>query len=266
MLPGLLENITPHVDEIVVADGGPDGPSTDKTLEILEGAEKVVYTSDTYRTMNGVGWDMSRQRNDAINLATGDIYLFLSADMLFVGLEQLRGAIENDKYKIFFCNTLEFWEDTKRLRLYTADGDVLTVPAPILEPIAVDKCFHPFWEETGRLNLEGAEINDRLLLTGTLKFHMGWIRPFEEQVAKHVRNVKQGRWGEDGETLMAGGERKLTQWAIQQVMSYEGLPSLAYSGVLPKEIGEAGNMKYNAGINGAFESYEELYGMSPLRG
>lgn len=249
-----------------MADGGPDGPSTDKTLEILESADKVVYSSDTYRTMNGGGWDMSRQRNDAINLATGDIYLFISADMLFLRLEQFRAAIEHDRYKIFFCNTLEFWEDTKKLRLYTADCDVLTVPAPILETVAVDKCLHPFWEEGGTLNLEGAEITDRMIVTGITKFHMGWIRPFGEQVNKHIRNVKQGRWQERGQELMSGGERKLEQWAIREVMGYEGIPSIAYSGELPVEMELFDGMKYNNGIETVLNDYEERHGISALRG
>ena len=266
MLPGLLANISPHVDEIVVIDGGPDGPSTDNTLEILESADKVVCQSGTYKMGDGVGWDMSRQRNDAINLATGDIYVFVSADMLFVGLEHLREAAEQGDSAILFCNTFEFWEDTSKLRLYTADCDVLTLPAPILEPISVASRFHPFWEENGTLNLEGAEHGDRGLLVGTLKFHMGWIRPFAQQVAKHKRNVKQGRWGEVGGAILAGGERKLEQWAIQQVMSYEGIPSIAYSGELPAEMELLDGMKYNNGIDAALKDYEERYGISPFRG
>ena len=265
LLPGLLANISPHVDEIVAIDGSPDGPSTDGTLAILEEAENVTYASDTYKTMKG-GWDMARQRNDAINLATGDIYMFLSADMLFLRLGQLRGAVEQDRSKIFFCNTLEFWEDANKLRLYSADCDVLTVPSPIIETLAVDRCFHPFWEESGRLNLDGAEITDRTMLAGTLKFHLGWIRPFGKQVAKHVRNVKQGRWGEFGEGLMAGGERKLEQWGIQEAMGYEGIPSIGFSGELPPEMELVDGMKYNAGVEAVLEAYEEKHGMSPFRG
>jgi glycosyltransferase involved in cell wall biosynthesis len=266
LLPGLLENISPHVDEIIAIDGSPEGASTDNTKATLEANDKVVYMCGTYKTVNGIGWDMARQRMDGINLATGDVYLFLSADMLFLRLEQLREAIEQDKYGIFFCNTLEFWQDTKRLRLYSADCDVLTVPAPILEPIAVDKRFHPFWEEGGRLNLEGAEISDRMLLAGTLKFHMGWIRPFGQQVSKHIRNVKQGRWLEHGENLLASGERKLTQWAITETMSYEGIPSIAYSGELPKEMAGLLEMKYNTGLDTVLKDYEDRYGISPFRG
>ncbi|MHC4464713.1 MAG: glycosyltransferase, partial [Planctomycetota bacterium] len=93
MLPGLLANISSHVDEIIAVDGSPDGPSTDGTKEILQQADKVTYIADTYKTANGIGWDMARQRMDAINLATGDIYFFVSADMLFMRLEQLREAV-----------------------------------------------------------------------------------------------------------------------------------------------------------------------------
>jgi len=246
-------------------DGSPQGPSTDGTLDILEESEKVKYTSDTYKTASD-GWDMARQRNDAINLASGDVYLFLSADMLFLRLEQLRLAVEEDKSKILFCNTLEFWKNMQNLRLYSADADVLTVPAPILEPIAIDKCLHPFWEEAGGLNLEGAEISDRMILSDTLKFHMGWIRPFREQVDKHVRNIKQGRWLQEGAKIMSGGPRKVEQWAIQQVMSYDGIPSIAYHGVVPQEMERLDGMEYNKGIDQVLKDYEGKYGVSPFRG
>lgn len=264
-MPGLLENISPHVDEIVVIDGGPEGASTDGTLDILVADKKVVCTSNTYQTGKG-GWDMARQRNDAINLATGDIYLFVSADMLFLRLGSLRDIVEESRSKIIFCNTLEFWQDNTKLRLYSADEDVVTVPAPILEPIALDRCLQPFWEEAGNLNLEGAEITDRAILSDTVKFHMGWIRPFREQVAKHIRNVKQGRWLQEGERLMAGGDRKLGQWAIRQVMDYDSIPSIAFAGEVPPELERLGNMEYNIGMDAVLEEYEETHGISALRG
>lgn len=266
LLPGVLENLSPHVDEIVAIDGSPAGSSTDGTLDILAEHDKVVHKTDTYIMPNGVGWDMARQRNDGINLASGDIYLFVSADMLFLRLESLRLAAEDKRYKLFFCNTLEFWEDTAKLRLYSADASVTTVPAPILEVLAVDKCFHPFWEDGGQLNLDGAEIQDRVILAGTLKFHLGWIRPFKEQVAKHSRNLQQGRRPEVGDDVTAGGARKIEKWAIREAMSYEAIPSIRYCGELPPGMEPLMDMKYNSGIEAVLKQYEDEYGISALRG
>jgi hypothetical protein len=105
-----------------------------------------------------------------------------------------------------------------------------------------------------------------MVLSGTLKFHMGWIRPFNEQIAKHIRNVKQGRWQEQGERLLAGGDRKLEQWAIHQVMGYEATPSIAYCGPIPDEMESLADMKHNNGIDGVLQEFEERYGISPFRG
>lgn len=266
LLPGLLANLSPHVDEIVAIDGSPEGPSTDGTLEILESHDKVSYKSDTYKMVNGVGWDMARQRNDGINLASGDIYLFVSADMLFLRLECLREAVEDERFKIFFCDTIEFWENTKKIRLYSADSDVLTLPEQLRQAVAVDGCFHPFWEDAGNLNLDGAELTDRAILAGTIKFHLGWIRSFKEQMAKHARNMRQGRRPDVDEKIMAGGPRKVEQWAIREAMGYEGIPSVGYYGELPQEMESLMGMKYNAGIDGVLKQYEEEHGISALRG
>jgi hypothetical protein len=264
LLPGLLANISPHVDEIVIVDGGPDGPSTDKTKLIAKSCDKVLYTSGKYATLDGA-WDMATQKNTGISAASGDVLFFLSADMYFQNLEHLRGIVENDQHKIVFCTTLEFWIDTKHLRLYSADTDVLTVPSSILQAIAIDASYAPYCEEDGSFQIDGVVFSERVLAPQIIKYHLGWIRPFGKQVQKHICHTKQHRWGPDGEKRLRGGERGLEQWAIQHAKSYEGIPCIAFSGDLPPEVEEHADMRYDDGIKAVLDEFERRFGISPFR-
>ena len=261
LLPGLLENISPHVDEIVIVDGGPVGPSTDGTKEIAKSCDKALYQSGKFATLDGA-WDMATQRNTGISAATGGVLFFLSADMYFANLELLRPVVDAGEYKIIFCTTIEFWEDTRHLRLYSADTDALTVPSNILQPIVIDKSLSPYCEEDGSFNVTGAANNDRMLIPQIVKYHLGWIRPFDKQSEKHIRHVKQHRWGDFGEEKLKGGERGLTQWAIQHVMSYDGIPSIAFSGTLPKELDQHKDMRYDDGAKATIDEFERRFKIS----
>jgi len=261
LLPHVLENIEPHVDEIVIVDGSPDGPSTDGTKAVAKACEKVQYQSGTFKTIDGA-WDMALQRNTGISSANGDVLFFLSADMFYRNLAGLREAVEKDRYKIYFCPTVEFWLNTSGLRLYSADGDILSVPSNILEPMALDKELAPYCENDGRFNLDGAAMNQRVILSQTYKYHLGWIRPFKQQVEKHMRHVRQHRWGEPGEKLLRGSERGLEQWAMLHVLSYAQIPSINYYGELPEEMQPIAEMKYDDGAEDATNDFERRYGIS----
>ena len=261
MLPHVLKNIEPYVDEIVIVDGSPDGPSTDDTKVIAEACEKVQYQSGIFKTIDGA-WDMALQRNTGISSASGDILMFLSADMFFRNLEALRDAAETGRHKIYFCPTIEFWINTRALRLYSADGDILSLPSNILEPMALDKELNPYCENDGRFNLDGAAMNQRVILSQIYKYHLGWIRPFDQQVAKHIRHVKQHRWGEAGDKLLKGSERGLEQWAMLHVLSYSQIPSINYFGGLPEEMKPLADMKYDEEADEVTRGFQERYGVS----
>lgn len=245
----------------MIVDGSPGGPSTDGTKEIAKSCDKVLYQSGKFATLDGA-WDMSTQRNTGISAATGDAFLFVSADMYFANLELLRPVVEAEQHKIIFCATIEFWEDTRHLRLYSADTDVLTVPSNILEPVVIDRSCTPCCEENGSFNISGAADNDRIIIPQMVKYHLGWIRPFDKQVAKHIRHVRQHRWGEPGEELLRGGERGLAQWAIQHVMSYSSIPSIAFSGTLPPELEQHKEMRYDDGARTTIEEFERKFKVS----
>jgi hypothetical protein len=261
LLPHVLNNIEPYVDEIVVVDGGPEGPSTDATGEIAKAQEKVVYLSGKYATRDGA-WDMATQRNTAISSATGEVLLLLSADALFMGLDIFREAVEENKHKIYFCPVVEFWRDITSIRLHTGDGGLLTLPSGILEPIAIDRTLSPYHESEGGLNVESVVARHRVLLSQTTKFHLGWIRPFSEQVAKHIRHVKQHRWAEQGERLLKGSDRGLEQWAMLHVLGYANNPAVAYMGRLPDELDGLRDMRYDEGMDEATAGYQSRYGES----
>ena len=256
-----MENIQDYVDEIVVIDGSPEGPSTDSTAEIAQAHEKVVYRAGKFDMMDGA-WDMAKQRNTGISTATGDTIMILSADMLFTNLGIFREAVDSGLYKIYFCPVIEFWLDIKQQRLYTGDGDALTVQSPILEPIAIDRTLNPYCETDGKLNLEGATVRQRVVLSQTTKFHLGWIRPFRQQVAKHIRHVKQHRWGDQGERLLRGAERGLEQWAMLHVLGYNSIPAINYMGILPEQMNGLKDMRYDDGAQEMTDDFESRHNIS----
>ena len=222
LLPAVLANIEPYVDEIIVVDGSSEGPSTDSTAEVVKSSgDKVIYKSGTFRQPNGA-WDRSAQYNAAITVAIGDIFMFLSADMLFSNMEQLREVIESkNSFKLFFTSTIEFWQDTNHMRLYSVQGDLLTIPSSIMQVVAVDRSLKPIFQQDGSLKVEEARLFERVLVPQTTKYHLGWIRPFNQQVAKHIRHVTEGRWGEHGEKLLKGAKVELDLWAIVHVLGYK---------------------------------------------
>lgn len=147
-----LKQFEPYVDEIIVIDGSSKGPSTDNTAEIVKGFDKVKYLSGTYKTRSEA-WDIAAQKNHGINEATGDIILFVSADMLFYDFEYFNDIIRKEEDgKVFFCPTIEFWNDTKHIRLYEQVKN-LSIPGGVNEAVAISKDLQPIAGEHGALEI-----------------------------------------------------------------------------------------------------------------
>jgi len=263
LLPFMLKNVSPHLDEIVVIDGSPNGPSDDKTAEIAQSFENVVYKNGTFKTIDGA-WDSTLQKNTAIAATTGDIVLFLSADMFFSNMANFREAMLTEEGKIFFCTTIEFWLDTKHTRLYTDSGELLAIQSPLMDVAAVWKSLNPYFSE-GQLHIDITTTDERLVAPQTIKYHLGWIRPFMQQVDKHIRHVRQHRWGDVGEKLLRGTESGLVQWAMQHVLGYSNIRSLNTHCVLPPEMEALADMKHTIGSQKAVEDFEEKYGYSVFK-
>jgi hypothetical protein len=267
LLPLVLANIEPHVDEIVIVDGGPEGPSTDKTAEIYKSfGDKLIYRAGTFKASNG-SWDMGLHRNTGISNATGDVLLLLSADMLFSNLVALREAILGDTaHKLYFCPTIEFWLDINHIRMYAADADPTTIPSGIMQVAAIDQSLEPYFNDLGGLELSDATPEQRLLVPDCTKLHLGWIRPFEQQVEKHVRNVRQGRWADIGKKLLEDETgRELRAWAIAHVLSYPQIPAVDRAGDLTSCFDGLADMKYNEGYQQVLEDFERQYGISVFK-
>lgn len=264
LLEATLKNIYPYVDEIVVVDGGPDGKSTDGTAEIAKACDKVKYCEGVYTTLDGA-WDSPSQRNHGILEATGDVILPISADVMFLGLDYLREAIAEEKYKVFFCTALEFWCDINHLRLQDDNTASLTMQSSAVSAMAIDLSLKPHYGEDFQLQTDRIVAPDRKIFPQVFKFHLGFIRPFAQQVEKHIRHIRQHRWGDIGEKLMRGAERGLAQWAILHVLGYSDMPKIAWAGAMPGELQECKNMTYNYGAQEVIAKFESDYGVSLLR-
>jgi len=265
LLPLCLNQLSECVDEIIIIDGGPNGPSTDKTSEICKKFPKVKYMAGTYRTIPGA-WDISSQKNLGITGATGDILMFLSADMVFNNLGNFCEIIQSEESaKIFFCTTIEFWLDMNHVRMYSPLGN-LSLPSGIQEAVAISRNLTPVVNEHGSLEITSPKQQEQILINDTFKYHLGWIRPFKEQVLKHIRHVRQGCWGEEGAKLLSGSEQKLEQWAILHVLSYKQVPSISLRCVLPDELKGFEGMSYLEGQEDVVMQYQKKYGTSAFRG
>ena len=253
------------MDEIIVIDGSAKGPSTDRTAEIVKSFEKVKYLSGTYQTRSNA-WDIAAQRNHGINEATGDIILFVSADMLFYDFEYFNDIIRKDEDgKVFFCPTIEFWGDVNHIRLYEQVKS-LSILGGVNEAVAISKDLQPIAGEHGTLEVVTPKAKEQVLIVNTIKYHLGWIRPFRAQVDKHIRHVEQGRWGDIGAKLLQGPQQKLEQWAFLHVLSYKQNPSVELKFDMDEEWESIKDMNYLEGQNEALKEYEKQFGSSVFRG
>jgi len=264
LIGACVANIIDHVDEIIIIDGGPSGPSTDSTREIVESYEdKVIYKSGTYKTASGA-WDSNTQKNQGLSETSGDVVVFYSADMFLDNPKAIFDVIRNDDdFLVYFCPTIEFWIDTNFLRLYS-QSNLLSIPSSVLEVLAVKKSISPIFDGFS-LHTKDASIEDRLLMPTINKYHLGWIRPFRQQMEKHVRNVKQGRWGKHGEDLLLSGNQKLEQWVISHVLTYKQVGHVACSLEIPEILKQFSTMNYNVGLDEIIDEYKSKYGSAPFR-
>ena len=98
------------------------------------------------------------------------------------------------------------------------------------------------------------------------KLHLGWIRPFREQVEKHVRHVKQRRWGEMGDELLKDETgRQVRSWAISHVLGYPQIPYVDYIGTHCEGFDSVDGMKYNQGYEKVLQEFEDEYGISVFK-
>jgi len=227
LLPYHLELAAPFVDEVILIDGSPTGPSTDGTKDLIKKYDNVVRIEGKFELPNRKnGWDKASQLKAGIKKATGDMIILTSVDSVYSDYELLVNTIkEHPDGKVFYCFLTEFFLDTKHIRLImTAD-----YPAPqVGYGIFPKKLFttkEATWYATSMV-----EPIDYIFLQDIRKFHYGWITDFDAQIAKHIRNVKSGWWAEYGEKILSAGEQTIDAWAITHVIHYEKEGVFVYAG------------------------------------
>lgn len=266
LLPTILNNLAPYVHEIIAIDGGPEGPSTDGSRQLLDGCDKVRYFSGTYKSPYGT-LDAGVQKNIGIREAVGDVLLFASCDMFFSNLDIFMEAVEKEEDKLlFFMANIEFWLNIKNMRLHSNDGNTMfSIPSSIVEMVAIDRSLSPTFDDLGSIKSKQALFETRLLMPQAVKYHAGWIRSFRQQVDKHIMHVKQRRWGDWGLELLGNGDKAIEQWAIRHVLSYPQTPSVDVVIKVPEEAQVFNEMQYNKGYERVINAFEEIYGESVFK-
>lgn len=111
LLPGLLRQLEIVRDsgvdlEIIISDGG----STDKTIELANCYADIIKIHNALSIQN-----IAIGRNDGAKLASGEILIFINADILFSDpisfFANLKTNFENSSYLAFTCFVKVFPED-----------------------------------------------------------------------------------------------------------------------------------------------------------
>lgn len=244
-LPHSLKAVLPYVDEAIIVDGGPDGPSTDGTLDILESfrrqyPQKVKYFSGEYKASDG-SWDEMAQANQTLKYVTGDFLMLHHADIIYDGkdMKMIRDAVESyPEIKIFYCDMIEFFFDMNHIRLYPVNCETL-LPKPLTGDVPImAMSMNPHYVDNAVLAHDGFELKESLYMPDVKRYHFGWVKPFQKQVEKHVKYMKHVR---REQAIIEKGEEGILQWAIDHVLSYETDGSkFDYYGAYPKIVDELG--------------------------
>ena len=234
-----LETVLPYVDQAVIADGGPDGPSTDGTLDILEELSQqypLQYTTGTYLNDDG-SWDEMRQANSILDLIDTDFVMLHHADIIYdiEDMAKIRDAV--DKYpekKIFYCDLIEFFFDMYHIRLYPNTVETLLCKPLTGDVPIISNKMDLHYVGNAVLDHSGFDIHEALFMPHVKRFHFGWVKSFPEQVAKHIKYMKHVR---RDPALLALGEDAIRAWAIEHASSYlNDLSMFDYYGDYPRIV------------------------------
>lgn len=247
LLPYCLKSMLPFVDECIIIDGSENGPSTDDTSKIVmtyqrQYVDKIIYHSGTFQRDDGA-WDDTSQSNKGFELATGKYIMRTHADIVYdySDMADLRAIVYQyqDYHKVFYCPLIEFFYDVNHIRLYPHSLEEL-LPRPLVGDVPViAKSIHPHFEDVGPYRRSGLQssgfgMDDIIYMPHVKRFHFAWVKPFKDQVLKHVRYIKRGDHEVHGEELKLQGEKAIFDWAIKHVLSYSSDPGMfPYAGEYP---------------------------------
>jgi len=260
-----LEHPIKHIDEIIIVDGGPDGPSTDSTKTIVDAYDKlypnkIKYYQGIFRMANG-SWDESAHRNYGLSKVTGDILMPHCGDMIYTEPDILKIIESINKFpdkRIIYCPFVEFWLDQTKIRLY--GGHAMEAWFPVLAIsdipfVSMELVCH--YSDGPNLKIKEHIHDDFMFIPNVFRYHYGWISGFSGQVKKHIRNMTMGAWGESGKEIILSGDAGIAKWAINHVLSYPDLPcGFVYTGNAPINT----SVSYSDGCKEVIDNYKTIYG------
>ncbi len=84
-----MELAAPFVDEIILIDGSPTGPSTDDSLNLIEYDNIKVIDGKFEMHHRKGGWDKAAQLKAGVDKATGEIIILTSCDSVTAIMKNL---------------------------------------------------------------------------------------------------------------------------------------------------------------------------------
>jgi glycosyltransferase involved in cell wall biosynthesis len=232
LLPLMLDGIIQSVDEIIIVDSSPWGPSTDETAQIVNRyvhTGKIKYFAETLKVDEGV-WDEAKAWNLAIENVTGEWIMPMAADIIHTreGMATLKGII-TDRPDVQILNyfMLEFFWNMCHFRLYTHERFFKTpIVGADIPMVRTDGELK--WNSQSGLNasshVEFLDTDRIHFVPSVYRYHYGWLKPYRDQVQKHVRNMRIGAWGDANESLRTGSDKAVYRWACQHVDNYLNCP------------------------------------------
>lgn len=173
-----LSSIIDSVEEVIFVDGGQFGSSIDDPESQVDKKfpkEKIKFVYGTFIDKEGK-WDRKSQLHKGYAEAVCDYLMPISVDMVLNNAEKLLDIPE--KYDEVWCNSFEFWMDGNNLRVENGNPTKLVCLCCRKDQIDTNKDF--------------GNKTTKIFLPNTSRYHFGWIRPFQQQVAKHIRHIKEG--------------------------------------------------------------------------
>ena len=227
LLPNHLQLAAPFVDEIILVDGSPTGPSTDGTKDLIGDYDNVEVIEGKFEMPDRRGgWDKAAQLRAGVQKTTGDMLILSSVDNVYNDYELLVNTLrEFPDGKVFYCFLTEFFLDTQHCRMMMT-GDY---PSPQVGYGIFQKKLFTTKEYTWFAR-SLVDSSDFIFLQDIRKYHYGWITDFDKQVAKHIRNVRSGGWQEYGEKILSAGEQRMETWAFSHIFHYPQQPIFVYAG------------------------------------
>lgn len=258
-----LDVVLRHVDEAIVIEGSPIGPSIDATVDIIKAYQKVYnikLIQGTFRRHDG-GYAQSRMRNILLDNVSGDFVMVHHADLVYDddSMIMIREAIEKYPDKaVFYTPMREFFFDMRHIRLYCFEPETC-LHRPLCGDVPiVSMKYRPRYHTcltTGLSLHESWTPYDALFMPDVRRYHLCFVAPFAYQVEKHVRRITQRDWGDKGEGLLLAGFEAVFKAAVDHVESYpEDASMFDFFGTLPSGLKD----KTYCAFDGRPEFYENI--------